>query len=244
MTAITLRTSTSPWRHPRCPPPRRPEPELRRVARLAVARRRDRRREGHPHPRERRGAALLAPSSSASSTSARSRRARTCRASRRSSTRRSARSCSARRLQAETLAPHIAERVRERQDGLRAEVTIEARYPEHKPAPVSGIDDAGALHAARHRRRRRARHAPAGRRRGAGHDRLPVRPGARRRRVARAAASSDGFTDDEIERIFEAVPVATHNQRGHRHAATSAARRSCDDRHRRRDAARASSRSR
>src|SRR6202007_2513062 len=24
----------------------------------------------------------------------------------------------------------------------------------------------------------------------------------------------DGFTDDEIERIFERVPVATHNQRG------------------------------
>jgi GTP cyclohydrolase I/GTP cyclohydrolase-4 len=25
---------------------------------------------------------------------------------------------------------------------------------------------------------------------------------------------ADGFSDDEIERIFEAVPVATHNQRG------------------------------
>ena len=25
---------------------------------------------------------------------------------------------------------------------------------------------------------------------------------------------ADGFTDDEIERIFAAVPVATHNQRG------------------------------
>ena len=34
---------------------------------------------------------------------------------------------------------HIAELVRERQDALRAEVTIGARYPEHKPAPVSGI---------------------------------------------------------------------------------------------------------
>ena len=40
---------------------------------------------------------------------------------------------------AETLAAHIAERVRERQDALRAEVTIAARYPEEKPAPVSGI---------------------------------------------------------------------------------------------------------
>jgi GTP cyclohydrolase I/GTP cyclohydrolase-4 len=25
---------------------------------------------------------------------------------------------------------------------------------------------------------------------------------------------ADGFTDDEIERVFESVPVATHNQRG------------------------------
>src|SRR5215212_9457614 len=39
----------------------------------------------------------------------------------------------------ETLAQHIAEKVRDRQDALRAEVRIEARYPEHKPAPVSGI---------------------------------------------------------------------------------------------------------
>src|SRR5918999_2581965 len=42
-------------------------------------------------------------------------------------------------FKAETLAAHIAERVRERQDGLRAEVTIAARYPESKEAPVSGI---------------------------------------------------------------------------------------------------------
>ena len=41
-------------------------------------------------------------------------------------------------LKAETLASHIAERVRDRQGGLRAEVTIAARYPENKPTPVSG----------------------------------------------------------------------------------------------------------
>src|SRR3954454_15752609 len=41
-------------------------------------------------------------------------------------------------FKAETLAAHIAERVRDRQDGRRAEVTIAAQYPEHKPAPVSG----------------------------------------------------------------------------------------------------------
>src|SRR5438105_3594680 len=42
-------------------------------------------------------------------------------------------------FKAETLAQHIAELVRDRQDALRAEVHIAARYPEHKPAPASGI---------------------------------------------------------------------------------------------------------
>ena len=40
---------------------------------------------------------------------------------------------------AETLAQHIAELVRARQGAERAEVRIAARYPEHKPAPVSGV---------------------------------------------------------------------------------------------------------
>ena len=43
-------------------------------------------------------------------------------------------------FRAETLARHIAEKVRDRQGARRAEVHIEARYPEHKPAPVSGIE--------------------------------------------------------------------------------------------------------
>src|ERR1700685_3522723 len=40
----------------------------------------------------------------------------------------------------ETLAEHIAQLVRERQGAQRAEVSVEARFPEHKPAPVSGIE--------------------------------------------------------------------------------------------------------
>ena len=43
-------------------------------------------------------------------------------------------------FRAETLAEHIAELVRERQGARRAEVTVEARFPEYKPAPVSGIE--------------------------------------------------------------------------------------------------------
>src|SRR3954447_7961972 len=42
-------------------------------------------------------------------------------------------------LRAETLAQDIAEKVRDRQGARRAEGHIEARYPEHKPAPESGI---------------------------------------------------------------------------------------------------------
>src|SRR6476659_3362867 len=42
-------------------------------------------------------------------------------------------------FKAEVLAQRVAERIRDRQDALRAEGTIAARYPEHKPAPVSGI---------------------------------------------------------------------------------------------------------
>src|SRR3712207_6681160 len=43
-------------------------------------------------------------------------------------------------FRAETLAQRVAEKIRDRQDARRAEVRIEARYPENKPAPVSGID--------------------------------------------------------------------------------------------------------
>ena len=89
-----------------------------------------------------------------------------------------------------------------------------ARYPEYKPAPVSGHPDAGDLHAVRLGRRLRGGHAPAHRRRGAGHDRVPVRAGARRRAARASASSPTASTTTQIERILEPVPVATHNQRG------------------------------
>src|SRR3954468_11969328 len=40
-------------------------------------------------------------------------------------------------LRAEALAAHIAQQVRERQGGLRAEVSISARYPQTVTAPAS-----------------------------------------------------------------------------------------------------------
>src|SRR5438067_6662754 len=43
-------------------------------------------------------------------------------------------------FKAENLAERIAQLVRSRQGARRAEARVEARFPEHKPAPVSGIN--------------------------------------------------------------------------------------------------------
>jgi GTP cyclohydrolase-4 len=116
-------------------------------------------------------------------------------------------------LRAEGLAGQIAERVRERQGGLRAEVRVTARYPETVPTPVSenptqeiytllgtamasaqgirtltGVQAQGmtACPCAQELVAERAR------------ERLTVR----------------GLSAEEIEGVLEDVPVATHNQRG------------------------------
>src|SRR6476646_1660821 len=116
-------------------------------------------------------------------------------------------------FKAEQLAERIARRVRERQDALRAEVTIAARYPEYKPAPVSGIRTQeiytlyGAAVASETGTRRLVGVAAQG---------MTACPCAQEMvmSASRDRLHDDGFTDDEIERVFEAVPVATHNQRG------------------------------
>jgi GTP cyclohydrolase-4 len=116
-------------------------------------------------------------------------------------------------FKAETLAWHIAERVRDRQGGLRAEVTIAARYPEHKLAPASGSPTQeiytlfGAAVASGRGTRRLVGVEAQG---------MTACPCAQELVMDRAHARlrEDGFTDDEVARVFEAVPVATHNQRG------------------------------
>jgi GTP cyclohydrolase I/GTP cyclohydrolase-4 len=114
---------------------------------------------------------------------------------------------------AETLAAHIAERVRERQAGLRAEVTIQARYPEYKVTPVSGAKTqelytliGTAVSSERGMRRLVGVQAQG----------MTACPCAQELIAddARERLLAQGFTDDEIERVLEAVPVATHNQRG------------------------------
>jgi GTP cyclohydrolase-4 len=116
-------------------------------------------------------------------------------------------------FRAETLAQHIAEKVRDRQDAQRAEVRIEARYPEHKPAPESGIltQEIYSLLGA-------AVASEAGTRRliGVRAQGMTACPCAQKlvEGRSRERLEADGFSDDEIARIFAAVPVATHNQRG------------------------------
>jgi GTP cyclohydrolase IV len=116
-------------------------------------------------------------------------------------------------LRAEDLAAHIAERVRERQAGLRAEVRIAARYPETVPAPVSGSPTqelytlfGTAVSSKRGTRTLIGVEAH-------GMTACPcaqglVEDGARER------LAEHGFTPDEIDSIVETVPLATHNQRG------------------------------
>jgi GTP cyclohydrolase-4 len=116
-------------------------------------------------------------------------------------------------LRAEGLAAHIAERVRERQGGLRAEVRIAARYPETVPAPISGSPTqelytllGTAVASDRGTRTLIGVEAQ-------GMTACPcaqglVEDGARER------LAEHGFSPDEIDRIVETVPLATHNQRG------------------------------
>jgi GTP cyclohydrolase I/GTP cyclohydrolase-4 len=116
-------------------------------------------------------------------------------------------------FKAETLASHIAERVRDRQGGCRSEVTIAARYPENKTAPSSGAPTQeiytlfGSAVASERGTRRLIGVQAQG---------MTACPCAQEMVSERAAERlrEDGFTDDEIARVFQAVPVATHNQRG------------------------------
>jgi len=116
-------------------------------------------------------------------------------------------------FRAETLAQHIAELVRARQGARRAEVTIAARYPEHKPAPVSGVGTQeiytllGRAVSFEHGTRRVVGVSATG---------MTACPCAQELIATRARERlrEDGFSQEQIERILARVPIATHNQRG------------------------------
>lgn len=116
-------------------------------------------------------------------------------------------------FKAEILAEHIAQLVRERQGARRAEVSVTARFPEHKPAPISGIQTQelytllGCAVATEAGTRRLIGVTAQG---------MTACPCAQEiiGAGARARLAEEGFDHDEIERILDLVPVATHNQRG------------------------------
>jgi len=117
-------------------------------------------------------------------------------------------------FRAETLARDIARLVRDRQGAARAEVTIAARYPEHKPAPVSGVStqEIYTLYGRAVATADVTRHLV-----GVSATGMTACPCAQELVASRARerlAGEEGFSEEQIERILAAVPVATHNQRG------------------------------
>jgi GTP cyclohydrolase I/GTP cyclohydrolase-4 len=114
---------------------------------------------------------------------------------------------------AERLAQAIAERVRERQGARRVEVAIAARFPEARSAPVSGIptQEVSTLHAravaSEHETRWMVGVAAQG---------MTTSPHGQSAVAARARARlvAGGFSDAQIVRALDAVPVATHDQIG------------------------------
>jgi GTP cyclohydrolase-4 len=116
-------------------------------------------------------------------------------------------------FRAETLAAHIAERIRERQGGMRSEVRVAARYPETVVTPESGIRTqeiykliGTAVASERGLRTLRGVEAQG----------MTACPCAQEMviDVARQRLAEQGFDEDEIELVVDAVPIATHNQRG------------------------------
>jgi GTP cyclohydrolase I/GTP cyclohydrolase-4 len=116
-------------------------------------------------------------------------------------------------LRAEALAGRIAELVRERQGGARAEVSIELRYPENKPAPVSGVatQEMYTMYGTAVASERGTRRLIGVQAHG-----MTACPCAQDLVAERSSArlSELGYDDRQIDEILDAVPVATHNQRG------------------------------
>jgi GTP cyclohydrolase I/GTP cyclohydrolase-4 len=116
-------------------------------------------------------------------------------------------------LLVEALAEHIAREIVGRQEALRAEVEIVARYPLERTTPVTGLatQEMVALIGI-------AAASASGVRRivgveATGINACPCAQGLVRGRAAVRLADA-GFSAGDVDRILELVPIATHNQRG------------------------------
>jgi GTP cyclohydrolase IV len=117
------------------------------------------------------------------------------------------------KLLVENLAEHIARHIVERQKALRAEVKIAARYPIERLTPVTALRTQElvtliGIAAASRTATRRVVGVEA-----TGINACPCAQGLVRD-AARERLEEDGFAAEDVERILELVPVATHNQRG------------------------------
>jgi GTP cyclohydrolase-4 len=116
-------------------------------------------------------------------------------------------------LLVEDLAEHIARHIVDRQAALRAEVRIVARYPLERRTPVTGLATQEmvsliGIAAASARGVRRIVGVEA-----TGINACPCAQGLVRGRASERLLEA-GFVEDDVERILELVPLATHNQRG------------------------------
>jgi GTP cyclohydrolase IV len=117
------------------------------------------------------------------------------------------------KLLVERLAEFIAKHIVARQEALRAEVKISARYPIERSTPVSAMRTQElvtliGLAAASGAGSRRAVGVEA-----TGINACPCAQGLVRDQAAERLGEA-GFDGADVDRILEAVPLATHNQRG------------------------------
>jgi GTP cyclohydrolase I/GTP cyclohydrolase-4 len=116
-------------------------------------------------------------------------------------------------LLVEVLADRIASQIVERQRALRAEVRIVARWPLRRRTPVTDLVTQEMISligiaAANGTRSRRVVGVEA-----TGINACPCAQGLVRGRAAERLADA-GYDGDEVDRILDLVPIATHNQRG------------------------------
>jgi GTP cyclohydrolase I/GTP cyclohydrolase-4 len=116
-------------------------------------------------------------------------------------------------FRAEVLAAHIAQRVRERQGGRRAEVSVDARYPQTVRTPASGhsTQEIYRLFGTAVASERGTRTLTGVQAQG-----MTACPCAQEMvaELGRERLIEAGFDAEQVERAIEAVPIATHNQRG------------------------------
>ena len=116
-------------------------------------------------------------------------------------------------LLVEELAEHIARHIVGRQDALRAEVRVCAQYPLERTTPVSGLatQEMAALVGI-------AAASPGVVRKVIGVEATGINACPCAQGLVRGAAAdrllAAGYDGEEVDRILELVPLATHNQRG------------------------------